>query len=164
MLDSTLSEEKLHPKFESAFPPSKILVPIDGSPMSKKAADVAARIAKDCGAEMIVLSVIPIPRFVGGLDVPRKTFDEYYDYMDQDARKSVNEVVTKSIELGVSARAELLRTNSTIVETITDMATGEKINLIVMGTRGLGGFKKLLLGSVSSGVVLHAACNVLVIK
>jgi len=159
-----MSEEKLHQKFESVFPPSKILVPIGGSPMSKKAAEVAARIAKEYGAEMIVLSVIPIPRFVGGLDVPRKTFDEYYNYMDQDARKSVSEVVAKANELGVSTRAEVLRTNSTIVETITDMATGEKIDLIVMGTRGLGGFKKLLLGSVSSGVVLHAVCNVLVIK
>ena len=67
-------------------------------------------------------------------------------------------------ELGVSPRSEVLRTASTIVETITDMATGEKIDLIVMGTRGLGGFKKLLMGSVSSGVVLHAPCNVLVIK
>ncbi len=94
-LDSTLSAESSQEKFESAFPPSKILVPIDGSPMSKKAAEVAARIAKEYGAELIVLSVIPMPRFVGGLDVPRKTFDEYYDYMDQDARKSVGEMVAE---------------------------------------------------------------------
>jgi len=151
-------------KFESAFPPSKILVPIDGSPMSKKAAEVASKIAKEYGSELIVLSVIPMPRFVGGLDVPRKTFDEYYDYMDQDARKSVAYVMAGANELGVSSRSEVLRTASTIVETITDMATAERIDLIVMGTRGLGGFKKLLLGSVSSGVVLHAACNVLVVK
>jgi nucleotide-binding universal stress UspA family protein len=159
-----MSAESLHERFESAFPPSKILVPIDGSPMSKKAADIAAQLAKEYAAELIVLSVIPMPRFVGGLDVPRKTFDEYYDYMDQDARKSVREAVSKADELGVSTRSEVLRTASTIVETITDMATAEKIDLIVMGTRGLGGFKKLLLGSVSSGVVLHAPCSVLVIK
>ena len=40
----------------------------------------------------------------------------------------------------------------------------EKIDLIVMGTRGMGGFKKMLLGSVSSGVVTHAQCTVLVVR
>jgi nucleotide-binding universal stress UspA family protein len=40
----------------------------------------------------------------------------------------------------------------------------KKINLIVIGTRGISGFKKLLIGSVASGVITYAHCPVLVVK
>ena len=51
-----------------------------------------------------------------------------------------------------------------MVEEILGVAEKEKIDLIVIGTRGLGGFRKLLQGSVSSGVMTHAKCNVLVVR
>ena len=51
-----------------------------------------------------------------------------------------------------------------IVSEIIEYAERENIDLIIMGTRGRTGFKKLLLGSVASGVVNFAHCPVLVIR
>ena len=53
---------------------------------------------------------------------------------------------------------------SSIVPAIINFSEKEKIDLIVMGTRGRSGLKKLLLGSVASGVITHSHCPVLVIK
>jgi len=50
------------------------------------------------------------------------------------------------------------------VQGIVEFASNEKVDLIVIGTRGLSGFKRLLIGSVSSGVVAHAHCPVLVVR
>jgi len=65
---------------------------------------------------------------------------------------------------GVKAKPHTSGTVGSVVQAITDYAASEKIDLIVMGTRGMGGFKKMLLGSVSSGVVTHAQCAVLVVR
>jgi nucleotide-binding universal stress UspA family protein len=54
--------------------------------------------------------------------------------------------------------------SGSVVEAIVEYATEEKAQLIVMGTRGMTGFKKMLLGSVSNGVVNHAPCAVLVVR
>jgi len=51
-----------------------------------------------------------------------------------------------------------------VVETIINHAAKEHVDLIIVGTRGLGGFKKMLIGSVSSGVISHANCPVLVVR
>ena len=64
----------------------------------------------------------------------------------------------------VKAKPQTSGTVGSVVQAITDYAASEKIDLIVMGTRGMGGFKKMLLGSVSSGVVTHAQCAVLVVR
>ncbi|HKM76807.1 MAG TPA: universal stress protein [Candidatus Bathyarchaeia archaeon] len=45
-----------------------------------------------------------------------------------------------------------------------DYAAGAGVDLIVVGTRGLGGFKKLVMGSVSTAIVNHASCSVLVVR
>jgi nucleotide-binding universal stress UspA family protein len=63
----------------------------------------------------------------------------------------------------VVATGRVLRSSSA-VQSITDYAKIQDVDLIVLGTRGLGGLNRLLLGSVSNGVVTHARCSVLVVR
>ena len=87
---------------------------------------------------------------------------------EEYARKAALEVVGRAALLaekrGVKVKPKTSETIGSVVQTITDYAAAEKIDLIVMGTRGMGGFKKMLLGSVSNGVVTHAQCAVLVVR
>jgi nucleotide-binding universal stress UspA family protein len=63
----------------------------------------------------------------------------------------------------VDVNTHVLR-GSSIVKAITDYAANQQVDLIVVGRKGTGGFKRLLLGSVSNGVVNHAASTVLVVR
>ena len=65
---------------------------------------------------------------------------------------------------GIIVKADIPEATTSVVETIVNQAAKENADLIIVGTRGLGGFKKLILGSVSNGVVSHAHCPVLVIR
>lgn len=82
----------------------------------------------------------------------------------EKARQLVDEQIALAENFGIQAKGKTVRPGESTVEQITDYADREKIDLIVIGTRGLGGFKRLLLGSVSSGVVSHAPCSVLVVR
>jgi nucleotide-binding universal stress UspA family protein len=64
----------------------------------------------------------------------------------------------------VKLKTEFIVDPTSIVGAIVDYAERENIDLIVIGSRGLSGFKKLLLGSVASGVVTYANCPVMVVK
>ena len=59
---------------------------------------------------------------------------------------------------------EVIIAEESIVSEIIEFAEREKVDLIIMGTRGRTGFKKILLGSVASGVVTYSHCPVLVIR
>lgn len=63
----------------------------------------------------------------------------------------------------IEASGEALKASSA-VEAITHYALANDVDLIILGTRGLTGFRKLIVGSVSSGVVAHAHCPVLIVK
>ncbi len=64
----------------------------------------------------------------------------------------------------ISVKADTPEATGSVVETIVNQAIKENADLIIVGTRGLGGFKRLLLGSVSNGVVSNAHCPVLIIR
>jgi nucleotide-binding universal stress UspA family protein len=152
-----------------SFPPSRILVPIDGSPNATRALNVGIKLSKTYGAELVVLNVIPPPsallQIPAGLGMQPMGLDSYYDQQESYANNFLNEATNVAKKQGVAkARKEVVRAGESIVKEIVDVATNDKIDLIVIGTRGLGGFKKLLLGSVSSGVMTHAECNVLVVR
>jgi nucleotide-binding universal stress UspA family protein len=146
---------------------AKILVAVDGSKKSNRAAKVAVKLAERNAAELLVISVIPRPSYlfapVSGAGIPPMRLGDYYSYAIKDAEKWVNEAVTLAKNRGVATRGRVLKSAS-IVQSITDYAQDQEVDLIVLGTRGLGGFNKLLLGSVSNGVIAHARCSVLVVR
>jgi nucleotide-binding universal stress UspA family protein len=61
-------------------------------------------------------------------------------------------------------KTDVVTTPVSIVSTILEYAENENTDLIIIGTRGVTGFKRILLGSVASGIVTYAHCPVLVIR
>ena len=157
------SEPETSSKASPNFPAKKILLAVDGSENSTRAAKVGLVLAKQNGASVAILNVVP-PLIV----VPSRVGVDLGPYAE-NARIKAEDIVKRILE---SAKREGLyevetlveSSSNSIVETIVQVASSKKIDLIVIGTRGLGGFKRLLLGSVSSGVVTHAFCNVLVVR
>jgi nucleotide-binding universal stress UspA family protein len=145
----------------------KILVAVDGSKNADRAAKIAVKLAERNAAELIVISVIPRPSYlfapVSGAGIPPMGLGDYYAYATKDAEKCVNKGISLAKARRVVARGRVLKSSS-VVQSITDYAKVQDVDLIVLGTRGLGGFNRLLLGSVSSGVVTHASCSVLVVR
>lgn len=147
---------------------SGVLVAVDGSQNSVRAADVAIDIAKKSGAHLYVLSVIPTPVYaatgVQGAVGTTSVTEGLIDRSKKEAEGYVAAVVSKASAEGLRVRGEITENVPSVVEAISDYAQEWRVELIVVGTRGLSGFKKLLLGSVSSGLVSHAPCNVLVVR
>ena len=142
----------------------RVLVPVDGSKNSKRAIRIAAAIAKKDGARLFVVHVVQTPVYLYMGEMPSPFIGEYMDFADTEARKMVNGMVLLAKSHGVKATGQVITDDPSIVEAIIDFAVKKRVDLIVVGTRGLTGFKKLLLGSVTSGIVSHAHCEVLVVR
>ena len=153
----------------------KILVAQDGSESSQRAAQAALELAEKLKADLVVLHAISSPTSyyhstiasTTGMSLPSPSqheIDAYYAYARKVALGIVGETESKAKKQGIHVKTEIPEAVSSIVETIVNHASKENVDLIVVGTRGLGGFKKLLLGSVSSGIVSHAHCPVLVVR
>lgn len=143
---------------------SKILLAIDGSESSMDAAHYAVELAKSNSAELIAITVLHKSLSSYGL-APAP--DEIGHNKEERALKTKEWFERVTIEAETSHirfRAELLDTQLSVESAIVEYAEEEKVDLIVMGTRGLSGFKRLLLGSVAMGVATYSTCPVLIIK
>jgi EmrB/QacA subfamily drug resistance transporter len=146
----------------------RILVAVDGSQNGERAAETAIRFAKDYAAELIVLRVVKTPvSYVpatptgsGGASVIR----EYYLDAEKDAREYVDGMVAKARMEGVEARGEVVKTTESPATAIVGRASTGQVDLIIMGSRGLDRSRRLLLGSVSAGVVANPQIATLVVK
>jgi nucleotide-binding universal stress UspA family protein len=138
-----------------------VMVAVDGSENSRKAAGFGRELARDVGGKLTLLYILePPPVVVVGfpevygmtnrqptqeeLDAVRKMLDDVADGMPADR-------VEKVIEYGVAA------------QTILDQCDSRKVDLLVIGARGLGPMGRWLLGSVSDRVVHHSKCPVTVV-
>jgi nucleotide-binding universal stress UspA family protein len=91
--------------------------------------------------------------------VTAQTVDTIVDSAKQEAREWLSQVKEKANEYNVELKVAYINHMA-----IVEYAERENIDLIVISSRGLTGFRKLLLGSVASGVVTYAHCPVLVVK
>jgi nucleotide-binding universal stress UspA family protein len=153
---------------QTVFHIERILVPVDGSPNSHRAAEVAIDLARDQKAEIVFLNVIPTPKFSYGaaavLGTPGMGLDKYYEYAESEGENLIDGMIQLAKTKQVSASGEVVKSSESTVKSIVDQARDRKANMIVIGTRGLSSFKKMLIGSVSSGVVTYAECPVLVVR
>lgn len=148
---------------------TKILVCIDGSESSMKAVDYALMLAEQNDAQVIALNVIvsylgyarSAPAF--GLVAP-SAMNDLIEKSKQEAQGWFESIGKKAATKSVKLLTEVVASTTSAVPAIVDYADRNKVDLIVVGTRGRSGFSKLLLGSVASGVVTYASCPVMVIK
>jgi nucleotide-binding universal stress UspA family protein len=147
---------------------SKIMVGIDGSEESINAADYAIAIAKMYNAELIAINVLTSD--IGyaysspGVESPPLTVKEIILLAQDEAKKWFDKIKEKADKRGIRFRSETIMAKRSAVSTILDYAEEQNINLIIVGTRGRSGIKKMLLGSIASELVTYAACPVLVVK
>jgi nucleotide-binding universal stress UspA family protein len=147
----------------------KILIAVDGSKASLNAGNQAIDLAKKHQAELTALYVIPsdiryghledvvTPRFPGPLKGIVMTAME-------GGQKYVDEVKQKASKNKISVRTDVVISSTSVVKAIVEYAEEKKIDLIVIGSKGMSGLKRMLLGSIASGVVTYAHCPVLVVK
>jgi nucleotide-binding universal stress UspA family protein len=138
---------------------SKILVAIDGSAESIDAADYTTSISKIYNAELYALYVVRVHVDLFG---PDET-SEFMMKMRNEGEKYLNKVKLNANEKNIQIKTEFI-SSINIAGGILAYAEENNIDLIVIGTRGRSGFKRLLLGSVASHVVTYAHCPVFVAK
>jgi len=139
---------------------SKILVPVDGSDNSHRALDAALLLSEKLGAKVTTIHVME--------DIPvlhiqsEKLLREVLDAYKKESQLLLSKCSEIATRRGLLINTKLLQGN--VGSTILDFCEKEKYDIIVMGSRGMGKFKELILGSVSSKVVHHSRCPVLVIR
>ena len=142
-----------------------VVVAFDGSGDSVKAVRLACSIVSKFGSKLTVVHVYNSPAmvFAGGAGMPIPNYSELEDAAKGAATATLSKGVQTAGEYGVKARGELIEAPS-VVEALVGFATDQGVDLIVAGTRGMTGFKKLIMGSVTSGLVSHSHCPVLIVR
>ena len=135
----------------------KVLVAVDGSEYSMKAAEHAISIAKQFGSQIIALHVTTS-------DIST-SLSPHMEEIKKNAETFFEEIrrIGDKANWDIPLRTELIASSS-VTGGIIDFAEKEQVDLIVVGTRGRSGFKKVLLGSVASSIVNYAHCPVLIVK
>ncbi|MDE1844914.1 MAG: universal stress protein [Thaumarchaeota archaeon] len=142
---------------------SKILVAIDGSEMSLKAADYGIEFAKKYNAKLIILHVIHI-HAAGLMYTTESTFKQFIEKNKRESEEWFNTISKEAKEQGVEIETETVEEIYSVPGAIIKRAEEENVDVIIVGGIGKSGFKRLLLGSVATDVVRYSKCPVFVIK
>jgi len=143
--------------------PTRILLATDGSPHAEQAERKAVSLAESTGARLHVVVV--------GRTFSQAVYKEFYadteagrEAIRREAQELLDERVNKIEEAGGTVAVAHLKFGERRDEAIVHLAEDIGADLIVMGSRGLGGLKRALMGNVADSVVRHAHCPVLVVR
>lgn len=146
--------------------PTKMLLATDGSPDAARAARMAVGLSERLDSPLHVVYVEPLsnyyPVVAATLYYPGHLLPEARERAGRKAEERLDEEAMKVGGLGEvsGAHARVGRPDAEIVRVAEEIGAG----LVVVGSRGLGGVPRALLGSTSEGVVHHAHCPVLVVR
>jgi nucleotide-binding universal stress UspA family protein len=142
----------------------RILVPLDGSPLSERALPVAMALADRFESQVILLralniSVQAIPIYDPGASAQ---ISETFERLRQEAESYLLIQEGRLCQQGIGAR--IILDNHSPAESIITAATTEDVDLIVMSTHGHGGLARWAYGSVADKVARHSPCPVLLVR
>jgi len=138
-----------------------IVVGVDGSPNSERALDWAMRQAAAVHARLTVIAVHEVPKsYWGGIPVIGPADEPLLEKLRQAAEEMTQRAAAR---LGGAEPAAVTvhAVNGFVVKELVDAS--QDADLVVIGARGGSGFARVLVGSVSSEVVQHSACPVVIV-
>jgi nucleotide-binding universal stress UspA family protein len=137
----------------------RVVVGVDGSPSSRRALVFAADEAQRRAAELTVVSCFDVPDMLWlGHGAAATPLDDRLQVARRAARKVVDEEVPDQSGLQIDVVA------TTTAPTVALIDRSAEADLLVVGSRGRGGFRGLVMGSVSMQCMLHAHCPVAVVR
>lgn len=137
------------------------VVGVDGSESAGEALRLAAAEAELHGARLRIVVVWEMPAAAYGGGFVPSIDDKTFDALRNRAQSVADEAAAMVAELAPAVECAAVVLNGQPAEALLGAAVDA--DLVVVGSRGLGGFKRLMLGSVSDQVVHHAVCPVLVV-
>jgi nucleotide-binding universal stress UspA family protein len=156
--------------FSSTISLRKILVPADGSEASLRALSYAAHLTRLEGehAELLVIHVLEDMKQGGAIGLQAKYGNvrivQGFKKANREAALSwLSPIEEAAKKKGIRLKTEVLDGDSE-VKVIVDYAKKNSINLIVIGSRGISRFRRLLIGSVASAITSYAPCPVMLIR
>ena len=133
---------------------------MDGSITSYKALNAALELAQRIGSEVNVLHVMEnVPKLY---IESQKLLEQLLAARTDEGKKILDKCILEAKNNGVTIKTELQEGDPASV--ILELSKRDRYDTIAIGTRGLGRFKGLILGSVSSKVVHHSECSILLIR
>ncbi len=147
--------------------PTKILLATDGSEEAQLALSTAVDQTNSTNSELHVVTVgpwNPDPAYATHeASFRRQTYEEVSEAIGKEAQQILDEQVKKIKEAGGAVQEAHLRRGRKDQE-IVRLAEEIGAGLIVVGSRGRGGVRRALMGSVSDSVIRHAHCPVMVVR
>jgi nucleotide-binding universal stress UspA family protein len=148
-------------RWKTVVSPAKILLAADGSKEAELAASTAVDLSRSTGSELHVVSVaLEYPYVYAYYDVRHP---EEVERHRKEARKILDQQLDHLPNSGGSVAETHVRVGVPDEEIVV-LAEELGADLVVLGSKGLGGLRRVLLGSVSDSVVRHAHCPVLVVR
>ena len=138
-----------------------ILFPADGSQNSKQALMYVKEMAETFQAKVTILNTYELPLFVNNLQVSADIYDQIVVDSTEESKNILGEA--QKVFQGSSISPQLLSLQGHTARLIIETANLQNCDLIIMGSRGLGSVKSILLGSVSNYVLHQAKCPVLIV-
>jgi nucleotide-binding universal stress UspA family protein len=143
--------------------PTRILLATDGSEEAELAALRAVDLAQCTDSELHVVHVGVVPIFLESYPGTLGYYGKLYEQIEEESRRRLRKESWRVKAAGSTVAGAHLRMGKVDLE-IVALAEELGVGLIVMGSRGLGGVRRALMGSVSDSVVRHAHCPVLVVR
>ncbi|WP_180033436.1 universal stress protein [Acinetobacter sp. YH12233] len=140
-----------------------ILVPVDGSETSYAAVDKAVEIAKAFNSKVTVVQVLALDPYIAAEYITAAQTNDLVERARTAILKTLDEAKAKFAAAGIDAETQLLE-GQVIYSEIVKAAESLNTDLIVIGSHGRTGFKKLFLGSVAQSILGQATVPVMVIR